>query len=184
MEVKSYPTLMFGKPAQFQTAMLDGLESSGIHVPQHENTHSVQEIVHDIEAYFNLTETQPADQQIATEDVGGKAESNPDAGAQQVQAGGTESPPAPVDPSPGGSGGAADDSPALDDDSEVDAIIEEEEDGTPRADLRDIISATIQVCLHPKTHSHTSGPSLRAFAALTMAEHISNTDARFVAVRL
>lgn len=161
MEIKSFPTVMFGNPVQFQSALHDGLKDSGIYLPEHENTKSAQDIIHHIETYFKLTESVP----VGEQGNAGKAVDKTGEPASQQQPTVPQGQPQPpsvnrADPIPGANGGANTAVPDLDDAGEADTIVEEEDGGSARADVRDIVAATVQVCtpgwgMPPPPRMHT-----------------------------
>lgn len=158
MEVKTYPTVMYGKPPQFQAALHDGLEDSGLFVPHAENAHTAEVIIQHIQDYFNLTDTNPGDQVQQTGDQ--KSGDLPATQMQQEQLQAEQSPPQPkpiqtVPPVAIANGGMANGNQDADAIDEEDRIIEEEDDGSARADLRDIIAATVQV-LQPRLMPHNA----------------------------
>lgn len=141
-----FPTVMFGNPVQFQSALHDGLKDSGIYLPEHENTNSAQDIIHHIETYFNLTESAPVGEQA---NAGKTVEITGEPGTQQQPTAPQAQPqPPPIkaaDPPPGTNGGINTAGLDLNDAAEADKVVEEEDDGSARADVRDIVAATVQV---------------------------------------
>lgn len=147
MEVKGYPTVMFGKPPQFQAALLDDLESSGLHVPEHENSNTAQDIIGHIEKYFNLTSTAPVTPEVPKDDKVPAAGATRDPGTQEQPVGPPQLQPQPqLQPTPSQ---PTVPTPGTEDNGEEDEVVEEEDDDSDRADLRDIVSATVQVCPVP-----------------------------------
>eukprot|EP00892_Ulva_mutabilis_P006182 jgi/Ulvmu1/3936/UM018_0159.1 len=151
MEVKGYPTVMLGKPPQFISALHDGLSGSGLFVPEHENGKTVEQIVQDIKEHFNISTVQPggeAEQGNATDNG---VPARPDTKTPEQKQDAVPAPPQPqpipvpaVQPVPSSGVGVPDGSQSAEGTEEEDEVVEEEDDGSARADLRDIIAATVQ----------------------------------------